>query len=423
MLFLKNCRYIDWQSFDITETNLILEEGPGGALMFADELPEITESDTVYDCGGRFVTKSFGCGHHHIYSTFARGMPAPKKTPTKFTEILEYVWWHLDKCLDAETIEASALGAAAVCARNGVTMVIDHHSSPNAPENSLGVIKEAFDRVGVSTLLCLELSDRDGEKAREAGLEEHERFLNSGGQGHIGLHASFTVGDDLLKRAVAMAEKFDTGVHVHVAEGLADQEECLKHHGKRVVERFRDMGVTELKKSVFSHCVHLDDNEKRIIRDSGIWVAENIESNQNNNVGLADYGSITDNVMLGTDGMHSDMIRSAKAAFISGQPAEGVGMDTAYDRFRNIHRYIESSGFEGDASNNLVILDYNSPTELRPDNFLGHFFFGLETSHVLSVVSGGRLIVKDRKLTTVDEEELFAQTSEAAKKLWERMSR
>ena len=66
------------------------------------------------------------------------------------------------------------------------------------------------------------------------------------------------------------------------------------------------------------------------------------------------YKSITDNVLLGTDGMHNDMLRSAKAAFLTGQATEGIGFDEIYPRFRDVHRYASEFGLRGDTENNLV---------------------------------------------------------------------
>ena len=71
-------------------------------------------------------------------------------------------------------------------------------------------------------------------------------------------------------------------------------------------------------------------------------MVQNVESNQNNNVGVAGYRTLTDKVMLGTDGMHCDMLRSAKAAFLVGQATEGIGFDGIYRRFRNVHRYVRA---------------------------------------------------------------------------------
>jgi cytosine/adenosine deaminase-related metal-dependent hydrolase len=146
-----------------------------------------------------------------------------------------------------------------------------------------------------------------------------------------------------------------------------------------------------------------------------------VESNQNNNVGATGYIGLTGNVMLGTDGMHSDMLRSAKAAYLVGQNTEGVSPDQMYERFRNVHRFIEAMGAEGDADNNLVILDYDTPTEITSANFTGHFIYGLESSHVLSVIAQGKVIVEKRRITGADETEIIAYAREQGLRLWKKL--
>jgi cytosine/adenosine deaminase-related metal-dependent hydrolase len=423
-LYLKDATFLDWQSLEIRRTDLAVEEDPQNGISYPAAVPSpdaIGSEDRVLDCAGKLATKSFGCGHHHIYSTLARGMPAPPKIPANFPEILQYVWWRLDKRLDLEMIEASALASAIYCAKNGVTFVIDHHASPFAIKDSLSTIAKAFDRVGIAHMLCYEISDRDGEGPREKGLAETDGFLTAGYHGHVGLHASFTVGDELLRKAIDLAQKHNTGLHMHVAEDRADQEDALATYGKRVIERLQEAGALELKKSVFSHCIHLSDREKEMVRQSGVWVAQNTESNQNNNVGLTGYAPLTDNVMLGTDGMHCDMLRSAQAAFLVGQATEGIGFDGIYQRFRNVHRYTREFGVQGDAANNLVILDYDAPTELTADNFLGHFVYGLDTRHVETVICQGQVIVENQQITTVDEGDVLAFAKEMGRKLWDKM--
>jgi cytosine/adenosine deaminase-related metal-dependent hydrolase len=423
-LYITNAAYIHWQDLTVKKTHIRVDEGKTGTITFLDTLPDPIpdrKSDTVLDAAGKFVTKSFGCGHHHIYSTLARGMPAPAKTPDNFVEILKYVWWHLDKNLDQDMIKASALASALYCAKNGVTFVIDHHASPFAVEGALFAIQEAFDRVGISHMLCYEISDRDGDQIRNRGLEETRQYLEAGFQGHVGLHASFTVGDTLLEKAVALAREYRTGIHIHVAEDRADQEHCKATHGKGVIERLKDAGVLDLNGSILGHCIHLDDREKNLIKNAKAWVVQNVESNLNNNVGTTGYTAHGDRIMLGTDGMHSDMLRSAKAAFLNGQVTEGISFPGIYERFRNVHHYLEQINARGDGDNNLVILDYNTPTPLTADNFLGHFVFGMDAVHVDSVISSGKLIVKNKKLVSAGEEEILAFAREMAVKLWEKL--
>lgn len=423
-LYLKNATYVDWRTLAFTSTHLAVSGGDHGGIRLLEALPpesELKAGDSLFDCRQRLVTKAFACGHHHIYSALARGMPPPPKAPRNFTEILQTIWWRLDKALDREMIEASALVSALYCVKNGVTFVIDHHASPFAIEGSLETIARAFGRVGISHLLCYEMSDRDGEEPREKGLAETENYLAAGNQGHVGLHASFTVGEQLLEKSVILAEKYRTGIHVHAAEDAADQTACLRDHHQRVLERFRDAGLLALPKSILAHAIHLNAAEKQLVRDSGVWIVQNVESNQNNNVGLADCSQLGAHVMLGTDGMHSDMLRSARAAFFCGQTVEGIGPAGIYRRFRNVHNYLAAGGFSGDGDNNLVILDYDAPTTIQAENFAGHFVYGLEGRHVDSVIACGRWVMQHRKLLTVDEDEILAFARRMAGKLWAKL--
>ncbi len=423
-LYLRNCRFIDPDTLAVTTTDLAVEEGPGGGVQPIAAIPSSGEQgldDRILDCRSRFVTRAFGCGHHHIYSALCRGMPAPPKVPANFPQVLEYIWWRVDRCLDHDMIEASALAAALQMARRGVTFCIDHHASPLAVEGSLATIAEAFARCGIGHLLCHESSDRNGPEAAEKSLAEHEVYLGSGQPGLVGLHASFTVGDELLRASVELARKYDTGLHIHVAEDVADQRHCEKTHGMRVAKRLAEAGGLASPKTILGHCVHVNQVEQALIADSGVWVVANAESNQNNNVGLSNYNWL-DNVMLGTDGMHNDMLRSAKAHHLCCSTVGAIGYDEVYRRFRNVHRYLAQFPGIGDGANNLVILDYDSPTELSRENFYAHFLFGLEALHVDTVIAQGRVIIENRRSTLVDEEAILAYAREQGLRLWEALA-
>lgn len=421
LIYLTNAVFIDWETFEFQYSHIKIEKSGKRKVQLIDELPNEKElqNAVVLDCTGMFVTKSFACGHHHVYSALARGMPSPKKNPQNFPEILKYIWWTLDKCLDKEMIEISALVTAIACAKNGVTFVIDHHASPNCVKNSLETIAQAFDKVGISHLLCYEISDRDGLDIAEKGLNETEEYLIKH-QGLVGLHASFTVGNNTLKKAVSLADKYNSGMHVHIAEDMYDQDHCQKEFGKRVIERFNDAGVLNYSKTILAHCLYLDDNEKQFVKNSNAYIVQNTESNLNNNVGYFNSHGLGKNIMLGTDGMHSDMLRSAKAAFFVGQRYDDIDLQKVYKRFRKVHDYISENNFTGDSENNLVVLDYDTPTEINQDNFLGHFIYGIESKHVRHVISSGKLIVKDRQIQTVNEAEILGFSREISKKLWKK---
>ncbi len=425
MILLKNATFINWQTLEFKQTDILVEEGENGKLYFSGEDPASFKSSQglvyeILDCNGKIVTKSFAVGHHHVYSALARGMGAPKKNPENFYEILKYVWWTLDKSLDKDMIEASALSTAIACAKAGSTFALDHHASPYFIEGSLDIIAEAFETVGVSHLLCYEITDRDGQERAEQGLAETENYMKKN-QALIGLHASFTVGNNTMKKAADLMHKYKSGFHIHVAEDRYDQDHSLINYGKRVIERLADYDVLNSSKTILGHCLHLSENEKNIIRNSNAWVVQNVESNLNNNVGYFNGNGLGEKIMLGTDGMHSDMLRSAQQAFFVGQGFDTIDYPGAYQRFRNIHNYLKENNFKGDSENNLVILDYNSPTPINSENFLGHFVFGFSANDVQHVISNGKLIVKNKIVQTVNEKETLEFAKEQAKKLWKKM--
>ena len=417
MIYLKNTTHVDWESLHIRRGHLEVSEGPAGKVRFVSRIPR---GARALDCSGRLVTKSFVNAHHHLYSALACGMPGPKRAAKDFPDMLGLVWWKLDRALDADMVRACALAGGIAAAQAGTTFIIDHHSSPNAVSGSLDIIASALDEIGLSHLLCVELSDRDGKAKREAGLAETDRYLRKR-QGLVGLHASFTVGDELLEQAVALAEDRSTGMHIHVAEAVDDEGDCVRKHGMRVAQRLARAGALRSPKTLLAHGLHLDAKERSLFRSSRAWLVQNEESNQNNGVGGFDPAGLGDRLLLGTDGMNGDMIGSTRAAYLAAQARGGMTPLAAYRRLRRAHDYLSLNGFDGDGDNNLVVLDYAPPTPVTPRNLAGHFAYGLDRGHVEHVISGGKLIVRGRRMATVDEDNIREFTRKQALRLWRKL--
>lgn len=417
MILLKDATYIDFETLELTHSDIVVYQDNVELYPANSYKGSIAE---IIDCSGKLVTHSFVVGHHHAYSALARGMDPPSKTPENFYEILKYIWWTLDKCLTPDMVEYSGLVTAMACAKAGATLVIDHHASPNAVRGSLEILAKAFERVGLSHLLCYEISDRDGETLARQGLEETDGYLKSN-QGLVGLHASFTLSDETLSAAAKLVEKHSSGVHIHVAEDKYDQQHCNESFGKSVVERLSDFGFLNSSKSILVHCLHLSEKERKLIGQSPCWVAQNTDSNLNNNVGYFSSKNLGNNIMLGTDGMHSDMLQSMKSAYFVGQNHDPLTPMQAYQRLRNAHRYIAQNGFKGDGPSNLVVLDYDSPTPVTKENLAGHFAYGINQSHIQHVIANGKLIVKNRALILIDEDIVLKESKKLARWLWDRM--
>lgn len=415
-LYLRDVVHWDRRTSTLTPGNLLVDPGADGAMRLVDTPPG--PDATVIEGRGHLALEGLTCGHHHIYSALARGMPAPPRAPRDFAEILELIWWRLDRCLDLEMVRASALAAAMDCLRCGVTRVIDHHASPGAVAGSLGVIADAFDAVGLSHVLCYELSDRDGPQVAADALAETDRHLASGRPGLVGLHASFTVGDALLRDAVDLAARHEVGLHLHVAEDQVDQERCLADHGCRVVERLQSAGVLDRPGTILAHCLHLTPHERRLVADSPAWVVQNTESNQNNAVGeFRGEGFAAERILVGTDGLHGDLLRSARAAYLAGQ-AEGLTPDAAWQRLWNNQRYLEAHHPAAARRNDVVLLDYAPPTPLHARNLAAHAMFGLDARQVRLVIAAGRVVLDDGVIRSIDQAATLDACRDQARRLW-----
>ncbi|MCL4423298.1 MAG: amidohydrolase family protein [Actinobacteria bacterium] len=242
------------------------------------------------------TTPGLVCAHHHLYSALARGMPAPQRVPSDFEDILELIWWRLDRALDLEMIRWSAKLGALEALESGTTAIIDHHSSPNCIDGSLEVIAQACREVGVRVLCAYEVSDRNGLDGAAAGLAENERYLSSGGRGYVGAHACFTLSEATLEAVAGLAEDLGVGVHIHVAEGLCDQGA-----GERLANLSRQEWL-------LAHCVHLD-------QELAGTIVHNPRSNMNNAVGYASPARFSGRVALGSDGIGADMLEEFRIAY------------------------------------------------------------------------------------------------------------
>lgn len=384
------------------------------------------------DASGCLVMPGNVCAHHHLYSALARGMPGPAEPPRDFPEILERVWWRLDRALDHETIRLSALLGCVEAARAGTTTIVDHHASPEAIDGSLDALAEGIEAAGLRAALCYEATDRHGEGRGRAGVAENARFARANERPLVramaGAHASFTLGPATLDALVGAARDAGAPVHVHVAEDECDQRDALERYRTRVVHRLRAAGALR-EGDVVAHGVHLDDSEVDALRASGAWVAHNPRSNANNRVGRAPVAALGRRVALGTDGIDGDMFAEARACYLVAREASHeTGPAFALERLATGARVAGAlfgepalGTLEPGAPADLVVLDYRPPTPLHEGNVAGHFLFGMGAWSVRDVMVAGRWVVRDRRHVLVDEDELAARCRAAARRLWARM--
>jgi len=422
------------------EGGTVLTSLTGGGLLEADvvvedgrivQLGEGTGPRVGRDCSGCLIVPGNVCAHTHLYSTLARGMPFDLEPPSNFLQILQRVWWRLDRALDEEAIRASALVGGAEALLAGTTTLVDHHASPNAISGSLDIVADALEEVGARSILCYEVTDRDGPGRAQAGILENRRFARTVrpiSRAMVGAHASFTLSRETLAGCVEVARDEGLGIHIHLAEDLIDEGDSEARFGMPVAERLAEAGgLTE--RALLAHCVHVHPSEIAMIQGSGATVAHNPRSNMNNGVGRAPVEALGDRVALGTDGIGADMFAESQAAFWRARE-EGLSVSPSWalDRLAEGTR-LAGVAFgetalgrvEAGSPADLVVLDYSAPAPISAQNLAGHWLFGLSASRARDILVNGELVVKDRRLTRVDQDEIAAKAMATAAGLWERL--
>ncbi len=419
-----------WNATVVTDGELVTAVGDS-----AEMKSRFPEAESI-DCSGQVVLPGFICAHHHFYSTMARGMSIPGEPAANFVQILERLWWKLDRSLAEEDILLSAQIPLIDCIRNGTTTVIDHHASPSMRDGSLDLIEKAVRQAGIRASLCYEVSDRNRPGD---GVEENERFIKKVGKGDgqiaamMGLHASFTLSDATLERCVRIARDAGVGCHIHVSEDAADREDSLAKYNMPPVKRLDKLGLTG-EKSIFVHCVHIDDSEMDILAATKTPVVHNPESNMNNAVGVTPVLKLLKKgvlVGLGTDGMGSDMLAQMRCTYLLQRLANHdprvAFLEAPQLLLQNNARIAERQfGLrlgeiaEGRPAD-LAILDYQPPTPLDETNFLGHLIFGLVDATVDTTVCKGKILMKGKKILSIDEEHLAARSRDLAPRMWKRL--
>lgn len=392
------------------------------------------------DVGGRLLMPGNICAHTHFYGAFARGMAIPGPAPRDFPEILRRLWWSLDKALTPEDVRDSALVCLIDAVRHGTTTLVDHHASPNAIDGSLDVIGEAVKQAGLRACLCYEVTDRDGPERAGAGIDENVRWLQKCREerdpqlaGTFGLHAALTLSDETVEQAVAAAEPLGAGFHIHAAEGPADQERSLAEYGERSIDRLYRLGILG-EGTIVAHAIEIDAWEMDLLRETGTWVTHQPRSNMNNAVGVADVPTMLRGNMkigLGNDGFSFDMFEEMKTAYLlhkvhRSDPRVMDGYDIMQIAYANNAALARAffpkpvGRIETGAFADLIVLDYRPFTPLTAGNLPWHIIFGIKGSHVTHTIAGGRVLMKERELLTVDEEAIAARARERVPAVWER---
>lgn len=419
------------------EKGLVAEVAPQAELL--SRFP----TENRVDAHGQYVMPGNICAHTHFYGAYARGMAIPGEAPRNFVEILQKLWWPLDLALDEQAVRYSALVCLLDAVKHGTTTLIDHHASPSCIDGALDIIQDAVELAGVRAVLCYEVTDRNGSDGARAGIRENLRYIDqvrSNGRSSsnrlaatFGLHASLTLSDETLDDCREAVPE-GTGFHIHVAESAADEEDSVNKSGLRVVHRLHKHGLLG-ENSIAVHCVHVDDDEIRILADTKTWVTHQPRSNMNNGVGLPPVEKMMSagiKVALGNDGFSNAMWEEWKTANLAHKlwtqdPQRMNGIDVVKMGVTNNAQLVntffpqaEVGVIKVGAHADLIFVDYHPYTDLNASNLPWHIIFGFHESMVTATIVSGEVLMYERKLIKLDEEAITSQARAIAPQIWTR---
>ena len=351
----------------------------------------------IFNAGKLLLMPGLVNAHAHLYSALARGMPGPTDPPMAFSEILEYVWWRLDKALDPEGIRMSALVGGIESIKSGVTSLFDHHASPFSVEGSLSIIGDAMSALGLRADLCYEVSDRDGVEIANQGIDENIAWFKKTSSdqprmlaSHFGIHAMFTITDETLIKIKDCAGSMGIGIHLHLAEGAEDVKESYEKHNLSPIERLKYNDLL-IPGSLLVHGVHLTAVDFEELSLYPVTLIQNPQSNMNNAVGMLDIVAAHKagvQLAMGNDGIGGAILPELRCSIFAGhhqyKDPNAPPYSIPFEMLTVTNPHLASLAFntklgkiEPGYAADFLLVDCNPPTPWTELNAMGHFVFGL----------------------------------------------
>jgi cytosine/adenosine deaminase-related metal-dependent hydrolase len=371
-------------------------------------------------------------GHSHIYSTFSRGLSVPYN-PKNFQEILDQLWWKLDRNLDNISTYYSGIVSGIEYLKHGVTTIIDHHASGEIMGSLTALKKAVSEDVGLRGIYCFESSDRfDVPSCTKENISFIELNKTNKSRGLFGMHAQFTLSDDSLRD---ISTHNNHPIHIHVAESEMDQNLCLEQHNKRVVERLNDFNLIT-KNSILVHGLYLNQSELDIIRRKEAVIALNVTSNMNNGVGLPHYNLYKDNdikVIIGNDGISNSMASEYRNLFFAmhhkGETPTSFMFDDLIRIINNTYRYANDiletklGKIKKNYQADLIVLPFNPIAKCTIETIFGYLLFGDFQDFVpKDVFVCGRQILSNYNVSN-ELQIKYNESKNIAKELWNKIEK
>ncbi len=387
-------------------------------------------ADNVINGKGMVAIPGLINTHTHIPMSLLRGVA----DDMELMKWLNTKIWPIEANLDPESVKSGALLGMLEAIRTGTTTLVDMYFFEDQ-------VARAAVEIGMRAVLASSYMDfgtpqaRDREKAFRIAKDfvkewksKEELVIPS-----LGPHAPYTCSPDLLQESVEFALENDCLIQIHLAEDYSEVEQIKKKYGKTPVRHVMDLGLFEAK-VIAAHVVWPDEDEIGLLARKNLLVSHNPISNLKVAAGISPVPEMLSkgvSVALGTDGPASnntvDMFETMKVAALIHKcakrdptvmraqqvldmatiiPAEKLGLNTG-------------SIEEGKLAD-IVVLDTELPWWTPLHSVLSHLIYAARSTDVNTVIINGRIVLREKKLTTLKEEEIRKRALEISKSLLEK---
>ena len=383
------------------------------------------KAEKIIDGRGKVATPGLVNCHTHVAMTVFRGIAEDQK----LDEWLSKTIWPLEAKLKPKDVYDGALLGCLEMIKSGTTCLADMYF----PEE---MVAKAVEEAGLRATLSPGLMDVRGEDKGEKQLRESIDFIRKY-HGHangrisacLGPHAAYTCSPDFLTKIREEASKLKVGIHIHLAESKEMMRSVKEKYGFSEVELLEGIGF--LKSDVLAaHCVYLTQEEMRLVAKHNVKVAYNPVANMKLALGVAKIKDLTDlgvTVGIGTDGPASnndlDMFGNMKIAALLQKvqymdptvlPAQKVLEMATTDGARALGLEKTVGSLEVGKKADIVLLDFRKPHLTPLHNIYANIVYSARGSDVDSVIVDGNILMEEREVKTLDEEEVMERAQKTA---------
>ncbi|MBE6489302.1 MAG: N-ethylammeline chlorohydrolase [Methanobrevibacter sp.] len=427
-ILIKNAFILNPNNFEEKKQSLLIKND-----LIAEISDEIDESnaDKIIDAEGKILLPGFVNTHTHLSMTLFRGLADDLSLDSWLNDHI----WPMEANLNGDYCYIGALLGAVELIKSGTTTFSDMYFY-------MEDVARAVDEAGIRAVLSYGMIDFGDAEKREAELNENlELFKNCNGMadGRIkvffGPHSPYTASEELLIKTRQLADEYNMGIHIHVSETQKEIDDISAEKGLRPFEYLDKIGFLG-PDVVAAHSVWLSDEEIEIIKKNDVKVSHNPCSNMKLASGIAPVSKLIENdicVSIGTDGASSnnnlDLIEELKTASLLQK------VSTLDPNVLNSHEAIamgtikgaEALGLDDEIGSievgkkaDIILIDTNS-ANMVPDSstLTSNIIYSANGSNVDTTICNGKILMENKKLTVLDEQEIYDKAREAIKNLKE----